>query len=358
MTSTMMKQTCAKCSKGGGIAMCNGCQRSFCIKHFSEHRQELSQQMDDIGQEHDLLRRDMNYEKNTHSLFACIDKWEQEAMKTIQATAKKARVELQQLLDQTKNELKISVDKLTEELRTCRESDDYTEVDIMKWVEQLKELRQMIENTSNINIGCENNVTSVIPLIKVSGLQRPLLSPNQGQRLNEIGNRSLEQYVVPSNERLAEVYGNILLSADGLMGLCTGSLWDGSCISGIGRYSSRIHHIRFRIDKKNSIYLFFGIITATQKLIGTISSVNSAYGWWDLGSTIVNGKSKDRNSRRIISSGDEITLIMDCDNRVIQLEHHRTNTIDSLSIDLQQCPFPWKIVIRLDSEHDCIKILR
>jgi uncharacterized UBP type Zn finger protein len=68
MASAIMKQTCTKCSKGGGIAMCNGCQQSFCIKHFVEHRQELSQQMEDIGQEHDLLRRDMTYEKGTHAL--------------------------------------------------------------------------------------------------------------------------------------------------------------------------------------------------------------------------------------------------------------------------------------------------
>src|SRR5437763_729331 len=113
MASLTMKQTCTKCSKGGGIAMCNGCQRSYCIKHFVEHRQELSQQMDNIGQEHDLLRRDMNYEKSTHSLFAHIDQWEQETIKMVQECAKKARIDLQQLLNQTKNELKMSVDRLT-----------------------------------------------------------------------------------------------------------------------------------------------------------------------------------------------------------------------------------------------------
>ncbi|CAF3863153.1 unnamed protein product, partial [Rotaria sp. Silwood1] len=58
MASTNMKQICAKCNKGGGIAMCHGCQQSFCTKHFVEHRQELSQQIDHIGQEHDLLRQD------------------------------------------------------------------------------------------------------------------------------------------------------------------------------------------------------------------------------------------------------------------------------------------------------------
>jgi hypothetical protein len=358
MASIMRKQTCAKCSKGGGIAMCNGCQQSFCIKHFVEHRQELSQLMDDIGQEHDLLRRDMNYEKSTQSLLTRIDQWEQESIKKIQATANKARIDLQQLLDQTKNELKMSVNRLTEELRTCRESDDYTEIDIKKWTEQLKELRQMIENPSSINIGCENNATSAISLIKVSSLQQPLLSSNQRNRLNEIDSRISEQYVAPFSEKFAEVYGNITLSADGLTGYCSSSRLDGSYISGIGHYSSKVHQIRFRIENKTSNYLFFGIITASQKLGSSITAVKSAYGWWELGFTISNGKTKVTNQTKIISSGDEITLILDCDHRHIQLKHHQTNSLVDIPIDLDQCPFPWKIVLRLDSEHDCIKILQ
>ncbi len=357
MASAIMKQTCTKCSKGGGIAMCNGCQQSFCIKHFVEHRQELSQQMEDIGQEHDLLRRDMTYEKGTHALSSCIDQWEQEAIKTVQTTAKKARIDLQKFVDETKNELKISVDRLTEELRTCRESDDYTEIDIKKWTEQLKELRQMIENPSSIDIGCENNSTSVIQLIKVSRPQRPLLFSNQEKRMNENGNHISKQYVAPSREIFTEVYGHIKLSADGLTGCATYSNWDGSYISGIGRYSSKIHHIRFRVEQKNSNYLFFGIITASQTLTGGISNVKSVNGWWDFDYNIVNGKKKDKNQKKIISTGDEITLILDCDNRQIQLVHHLTNTFVDIPIDLEQCPFPWKIVLRLDSERDCIKIL-
>jgi hypothetical protein len=357
MASAMMRQTCAKCNKSGGIATCNGCQQSFCIKHFVEHRQELSQQMDNIGQEHDLLRRDMNYEKNTPTLFAYIDQWEQESIRTIQAAAKKARVDLQQLLDQTKNELKISVHRLTEELRTCRESDDYTEIDINKWTEQLQGLRQIIENPSNINIGYENNATSAISLIKVSGQQQPTLFFNQNERLNENNHRSSQQYVTLSREKFADVCGDIRLSADGLTGLAAGNRWDGSCVSGIGRYSSKIHPIRFRIENKISHFLFFGIITASQKLISSITEVKSAYGWWDFGFIIVNGKGNSRDQTKIISSGDEITMILDCDNRQIQLEHHRTKKIGIIPVDLEQCPFPWKIVIRLDFERDCIQIL-
>ncbi|CAF1208689.1 unnamed protein product [Rotaria sordida] len=357
MASIRMKQTCTKCNKGGGIAMCHGCQQSFCTKHFIEHRQELSQQIDDIGQEHDLLRRDLNCDKNTDSLLEHINKWEQESIKTIQTCAHNARSTLQQLYNQTKNELKVSCDRLTQELRDCRESDDYTEIDIKNWVEKLKEFRQIIERPSIINIDYDNNITSAIKLIKVTGLQHSQLSFSQEKQSNENNNHTDGQIVRSSSEKFKEIFGSITLSTDGLTAWCSHSRWDGSCVSGIGRYSSKIHHIRFRIENKESGYWFFGIITASQELTPRISETKSTYGWWELGCTIVNGKMNDKNQTKIMNSGDEVTLILNCDNQLIQLHHHRTNTLVGLPIDLEQCPFPWKLVFRLDCEHDCIKIL-
>jgi hypothetical protein len=345
MASIKMKQTCPKCRKSGGIVMCFGCQQSFCI----QHRQELSEQMDGISQAHDLLRRDLKYEKSTQSLSERINHWEQESIKIIQETAKKARADLQQLLEKNKNELRMSVDRLMEELRTCRESDDYAEIDIKTWTGQLKELRQMVKSSSIIKIECDNNTRSAIGLIKVSGSQQPLVSIVQKKMQMENNTRT--------PERFTEIYGNILLSIDGLTGWCSHRHWAGSCISGIGRYSSKKHHIRFRIEEKTTNYLFFGIITASQELTSSITEAKSAYGWWELGYTIVNGRLKDKDLAKIIRSGDEVTLILDCDNRQIQFEHHRTNTSVRILVDLEQCPFPWKIVLRMDSERDCIKIL-
>jgi len=82
MASIKIKQTCAKCRKSGSIVMCHGCQQSFCI----QHRQELWEQMDGISQAHDL-----KYEKSTQSLSERINHWEQESIKIIEETAKKAR---------------------------------------------------------------------------------------------------------------------------------------------------------------------------------------------------------------------------------------------------------------------------
>ncbi|CAF3949412.1 unnamed protein product [Rotaria sp. Silwood1] len=311
MTSTNMKQICAKCNKGGGIAMCHGCQQLFCTKHFVEYRQELSQQIDQIGQEHDLLRQDLSREENIDSFLVRIDQWEQESIKTIQICAQNARTTFQQLHNQTKNELKISFDKLTQEIRDYRESYDYTEIDY------------------------DNNITSAVKLIKVTGPQHSLLSSTKEERLNENNNCTHVQMIVSPSEKFNESFGDIESSTDGLSGRCLSSRWDDSCISGMGCYSSKIYCIRFRIESRTSNCWFFGIITASEKLTSSITERKSACAWWKVGYSIVGGTQKGRDLTRIMKSGDEVTLILDCDNRLIQLQHHYTNALVGIQIDLE-----------------------
>lgn len=347
MASTTTKQACTKCNKGGGIAMCNGCERSFCVKHFVEHRQELSQQMDGIAQEHDLLRQDMNSQGNGELLLKQIDQWEQKAIEQIQAHARKVRLDLRQLLEQRKNQLQTSVNKLTEELRSCRESDDYTELEMKRWTEQIETLRQRNENSLHIHTQDENSPTSVVPLIGIRILEQ--LSVPMDTDNTRIIHQSLE--------RFAEITGNIKLLADGLIAYCSEFSPSGSYTSGMNRYSRGIHRIHFQINKKNSQYLFFGITSASEKFKSDMSTIQSMYGWWDLNYTVVDGVGTNASSEKTIQKGDKLTLVLNCDQHLIQLKHHRTNRSVELPIDLQQCPYPWKIVVRLDSPSDSVTIV-
>ena len=90
-----------------GIVTCNGCEQSYCAKHIIDHRQELSIHMDHIGQEYDLLRRDLMKENNElHPLLQRIDLSEQESIRKIQQTAKQLRNDLHEWLDRNKDQLK------------------------------------------------------------------------------------------------------------------------------------------------------------------------------------------------------------------------------------------------------------
>jgi hypothetical protein len=167
MLSTTIRQPCIKCGKGLGITTCGGCQQWFCTKHFVEHRQELATKMDHVGQEHDLLQRDLDQENMIHPLLAFVDDWEKKSIKKIKLVAEKARSNLRKHLDNTKDEVKTSLCQVTDDLQSSRESDDYTEVELEKWIKQLKELRTMLETSSPIDILGDDQTQSVIRLIQM-----------------------------------------------------------------------------------------------------------------------------------------------------------------------------------------------
>jgi hypothetical protein len=313
--------------------------------------------MDNIGQENDVLHRDLTNEQSTHPLLARINKWEQESITKIQVAAEMTRADLQQLLEKAKNNLKTSVTKMTEELQSSRESDDFTEVDIKKWINQLQEIRKMLDSPPTISIDYEHNTGSVIRLIKVSDEQSSGCF-NQASQTYEFNNRSSSNLETTVSERFADIFGEITLSESGFVATCVGDNNDRSYVGGIGRYSSGTHYIRFRIEKINSNWcIFLGIVNGLQKITSDVFNSTSCHGWWHLDFSIVGGKGGRHTSDSIIETGDEVVLTLDCNNRRLQLEHHRTNRIVDMPIDLQVCAFPWKIVIAMFSKDDRVRIL-
>jgi hypothetical protein len=349
-SSSNIKQSCVKCDKGGGIAICSGCQQQFCVKHFIEHRQELATQMDQIGQQHDLLRRDLSKEIPDHPLLARINTWEQESITKIQVAAEVARADLRQILDRTKTELKTMVDKLTSEFQSSQELDDYTEIDLEKWMKKLKELRATLETPVNGSILSDNFSQASIRLIKINTRSHPSI------RISSSLERSLQLSETYTHEEFDKFDGSVILSDNGLAAKNVGD--DHSRICGVNQYSSGVHQIHFRIDDRTNSCPFLGIISLLDELNLRKITLPSVNGWSDLDYTIINGKSQGASvSNRTIQSGDKVTLILDCDNREILLEHHRTNRLVRQSIDLEQCPFPWKILVALSSRNGSIRIL-
>ena len=323
--------------------------------------------MDVISQDHDLFRRDTPIKEiPRHSYLARIDTWERESISKIQAIAETARADLRQLLDRTKNDLKTSVEKMTNELQSCQQSDDYTENDLKRWAEQLKDFRRRLETPSTIAVGNDDDAQAVIRFLKVSEKQQhqhPVRSSiPSAVRTAEHRIHSIKESIPSSHERFADIDGKAALTDDGL--LVTGSLasiLSQPIIYGVNRYTTGRHQIRFRIEKMGEQRLFFGIIRSLENISRSGQAQNgnaSLYGWWDLNEAIVNGKAQSTKYRNIVITGDELTLLVDCESKQIQLQHQRTKRLAQLTIDLDKCPFPWKIVVRLQSAGDCVRILQ
>jgi hypothetical protein len=354
--NTTLKKPCSKCDKGGGIFTCDGCHQSFCRKHSEEHRQELAIQMDSIGQEHDILQRDINREGDTHPLLSRIDVWERESINKIQQAANQARADLNQLIKQTKQDLKTTVGRLTNELQSSRESEDYTELDLKKWIDQLNELRQDLKQS--INAYLEDDQRSVIHLIKVKNSQQ---SRSVTQSIRMFGQNShINQNSTSINsERFGKGDEQIKLSENDLVAMYSEpKLSRFGIIFGVSQYSVGRHSIHFQIENRVNDNFFIGIVTFSQTVPSSIFSLASTVnGWWIGDYAVVFGVVQAGSNATEILKGDELTLTLDCDKRQIYLNHHRTKRTSQLSIDIQKCPFPWKLVVGLSCVRNSIRII-
>jgi hypothetical protein len=256
MASAIAKKPCAKCQKGGGVTTCDGCQQSFCIKHIIEHREELATQMDDIGQEHDSLRRDLIPEDLRHPLLSQIDEWEQTSITKIHVAAEAARRDLRQLLNQTKNDVKTSVDKIVDELQTHRGLDDYTEVDLTRWSTKLTEVRKLIEAPLTIEIVADPNISTVIYLIKVHE-QTQLHLPSNSARVPEKNLLTSQKLLESTQEKFGKVTDLISLSENDPAATYADECYSGfKTIFGKNLYHSSVYNIHFRTEKKSDEKFF------------------------------------------------------------------------------------------------------
>ncbi|CAF3720984.1 unnamed protein product [Rotaria socialis] len=172
--SAMSKKVCSKCDKTAGSFSCDGCQHSFCLKHVTEHRQELVSEIDIIEQNHDIFYQDLLNQAQKHDehiIFNQIYQWEKESILRIEQTATDARAELQKILDSIIDHGTDSLNKISSELRRARELDDFFETDLARWNEKLKLLRTEIESMSNNIYLINENAISCIKFIEVARKQ-------------------------------------------------------------------------------------------------------------------------------------------------------------------------------------------
>lgn len=342
MASAIEKKACATCTKGVAVTTCDGCRRSFCVKHFVDHRTDLSNHIEEVAQEHDLLRQDLERYSTNENLFLKISKWEEESITKIRLTAEATRDDLRNLLERHNMMLKTTLTKFTNELQTSRESNDYTEIDIDKWTQQLKEFRKTIELPSTINIHRDSSPDAVIHLIKVND------QPRQ-QSSSMISTADFE-------ERFDEVIGKAIISHGNLIvQCCANSIFSCPTVYGANRYSSGTYHIHFRIEKMNEAQIFLGIASA-RETSGHIRN-QSKYGWWCWNEGVIGNENIDVAEHQFVRMGDEITLTLNCDRHLIELGHRRKNRFGQLTLDINLCPFPWKLVVILQSDGDSVRIL-
>ncbi|CAF0878879.1 unnamed protein product [Rotaria sordida] len=151
-----MTKSCCKCDKSSQTFTCNGCNQTFCNHHTDEHREELTQQMKNIEQEHNVLKQRLSQQTISKTLLAQIDQWKKKSIEKIQWAAQIVRTNLQQFTEELNNHMSDLINKLSNELRLSREKSEYSEDDLHRWMKHLEELQIDLEKLSKIELSHDN----------------------------------------------------------------------------------------------------------------------------------------------------------------------------------------------------------
>jgi len=337
MSTTSNGTPCIKCTQADGIAMCFGCQQSFCSRHFIKHRLFLSEQIEKLFEQFNLFKQDLKQDNFENNILTNISVWEEKSIAKVQEIARTAREDFQKSIEKTKSNVNNSLNQTLEQLRASERKDNFTEIDLEKWNQQLNDLRNLLEKPTNLSLVQDKKCSSPIHRIKL--IEQSLSPESPCEELTE-------SFVV--------MYGPCQLSDDNRVVTHSDYRAGLSQITGHQNYSSGKHSIRFLIEKKGTKNIFFGIHSITKQ---SSTFDNSIHGWWNFDYMLVNGESQGGDNNEIIQTGDRLTLTIDCDQSQIQLKHHQTKRRVCLPIQLQICPFPWKILVRLLATDDCLRIL-
>jgi len=179
MATANWKIRCVVCNKKKSTLKCRGCSKDFCYIHWDTHRQKLKIKLAEIENNKDTFKQSFNQyiqQPNNNILIQQINQWEQNSIKKIQQTAEEARQVAVKNTDEYIHQIEIKLNKLTEELRESREEEDFNEINLRQYQEELNRLTK--ELTKPLNISIREDSTSFINKfsVHVSGNNVTLIS--------------------------------------------------------------------------------------------------------------------------------------------------------------------------------------
>jgi hypothetical protein len=155
MVKANAKARCTTCNKEKSSVRCEGCKQLFCFNHLTEHRQELTSQLDGIEGDRNLLRQNLTDQTNNlpnNFLIKEIDEWEKDSIKKVQQTAKEWRKILIQHKTEHINQIEVKLTIFTDQVKETRAENDFNEIDLSEFKQKLTQLSQELDKLSNYSI--------------------------------------------------------------------------------------------------------------------------------------------------------------------------------------------------------------
>jgi len=345
----------------GGVFTCEGCSQTFCMKHANEHRQRLTNELDEIIFQHTKLSQTVDDSKQSSTvLFERIDRWEKDALETIHRAAGKARHDLQMLaysekglfiffsssriffFETKKNleQIKEKINQINKQLVNAREHHEYLERDLYQWKIQLEQIKHDVTNLSPMLTVYEDQTRVLIPQLNISKeLQHKILKEKLVSSSNVIHFDEQRHTAMHCGHERTPAY-----------------------VYGTQEYTSGLHEIQLLMSKKtNEFILSFNIISKLMEISNdSFQSEFCAYGWQS--DDCVNPSKYLSVNEKIVldlkgKTRFHLRLFIDCDKQMIRYFNEKTKRSKEIHVNIEKCPFPWKLYFYLYDVGDTIRLL-
>ncbi|CAF3469354.1 unnamed protein product [Rotaria sp. Silwood1] len=190
MVITTTKTSCVKCKKVKNTIKCSGCSQDFCFDHIVEHRNEINEQFDQCEDQFNEIKIKIEAQKiepQNNELMKQIDIWEIESIEKIRQIANEIRYELSSYIIDFTLDLDLKMKQLTEELIQCRKENDFSDLEIQRFNEELKQLKDILNNSTDFII--EQDPTTFINKIRLTNQATLLHDANVNANAKWIQNR-------------------------------------------------------------------------------------------------------------------------------------------------------------------------
>ncbi len=155
MATQNIEAHCLICKEKTNTFTCRGCSKHFCFEHLTEHRQSLNTQLQHVQNDYDQFRKTLNVleqDLEKHPLLEKINQWRKDSIGKIEETAKECRENLIKYLNPIINEMKTILDDPKEQPKSMKKGNELNEIDLDKFTEKLKKLKEELDQPSTISI--------------------------------------------------------------------------------------------------------------------------------------------------------------------------------------------------------------
>ncbi|CAF3738794.1 unnamed protein product [Rotaria sp. Silwood1] len=156
-SKTSTNLICHACdNQSFAVLTCNGCSKTFCLKHSVEHRHELSNYFNRLTAQEKFIQKAIKQqqdERRQHPLLKAIDRWEEISIVKIRKAASNARAQVLHYNTMKITEIEMQLHRINAQMNISRQRDDYIEMNLIEWKNKLETLK--------------NSLTTPPPSIKV-----------------------------------------------------------------------------------------------------------------------------------------------------------------------------------------------